>query len=137
MPRGRRGAPTARRPPGAAASTAAITRVAGREPVDAVADGLDDAGGVHPRDPRRVETAAAPFSRSPMSVGFTAAARTAMRTSPGPGGADVAIDDLEDLGTAGGGDGDGAHRRRTLVVVLARSPGRPRADAPGNGVLIG
>ena len=99
-------------PSGRRGMTAAITLVAGREPVDAVADGLDDAGGVHARDPRRVETV------RPAPLLAQADVRRVHRGGADgdahlarAGGADVAVDDLEDLGAAGGGNGDGAHGR--------------------------
>ena len=51
---------------------------------------------------------ATPAWRRPMSVGLTAAAATAIRTSPGPGSRTGAVDDLQDLGTSGLDDADRA-----------------------------
>ncbi len=54
-----------------------------------------------------------------MSVGLTAAARTAIRTSPGARLARRAVDDLQDLGPSGLGDADGAHRLVSLPSPYA------------------
>ncbi len=50
----------------------------------------------------------APIARRPMSVGLTAAAATAIRTSPSPGSRTARSMTVQDLGTAGLRDADRA-----------------------------
>ena len=109
--------------------------VAGREPVDALADRLDDAGRVHARDPRRLEAlAGAVLAQADVGRVHGGGAHGDADLAR-PGRAHVAVDDGQDLGAAGGGDRDGTHGRETLtrarlaeradVEIAIAAPGLP------------
>src|SRR3954451_12518481 len=71
----------------------------------------------------------APFSRSPTSVGLTAAARTAMRTSPGPGARTSRSTTVKISGPPGAGMATarmGARLSQMDDGTVAGAPGRAR-----------
>jgi len=88
--------------------------VARREGRDAVADGLDDAGRVHPRRPRRLEALAAAVLAQPDVGRADGGGADRDPHLAGPGRPHLAVDDVEDLGPAGDGDDDGARHGRGL-----------------------
>ena len=125
-------------PSGRRGLTAAITSSPTLKPVDAGSDRLDHAGGVHPGT-HGAGRSPPPRWRRPMSVGLTAAALTAIRTSPSPGVARGTVGDLEDVEVPRLGDDDGAQGSDLLCRCRDDDHRRVRlalgADDPAAGAV--